>query len=282
MAKTNFFWMIAALLALASCSDSNSPNAEDPGGDSKVSTILQTNKNLVFVKWQAIPASSVDFISTEFYGTMSPGAFIMLKTKSVNDISELYLQAEGENGYYVWKMSAEDLVSSDEEGYLYAITFSFSLELNAAEGVQFMVTGKAKSVSNPSSSSGVSSSGGGGVSSSGEGGGSSSSYTILQSEDLVFMSGQTLPENTVNINSTEFEGAIFAGASVTLKVVTAKEITEFYLQIEGENGYYARQISAADLVSSETGSYEYSIVLKFAPVLNGTGSLRFIMSGKAK
>ena len=301
MTKINFFWIAIALLALVSCSDSgNSSITGDPGdssnsgdsvnssdsgnssdssdsgdssnssdsanssGGSNSSNILQ-NTDMTFVNGQVpIKNQTATISNTEFVGTLVPGASIKLNFASSKELSEFYLQIEGEGGYYVRPMSAADLVSTASGSYNYSIILKFSSSLEIKGGFKFAFSGKAEIYELSSSSSG-----------------DSGSFTILQTIDIVFMSGQDLPANTVSIVDTEFTGTMAPGGSVALKIITEDEMSEFYLQIEGENGYYVRQISAADLVSSVKGRYEYSIPLKFSPELSNT-SLRFVMSGKAK
>jgi len=112
---------------------------------------------------------------------------------------------------------------------------------------------------------------------------SSSSSTILQTTGLTFVSGQALPPNYVSFSDDpEWTGTVSPGGIITLKVICANEMSELYLKIKSENGYYVRQITAEDIVSSEPESYTYYFTFAFSPELNHVGEMEFSISGKAK
>ena len=157
---------LVALFALVSCSDDSpvcSCNHDDPGvssssidgnssssvvdnPSSSSSTILQT-AGLTFVSAQEIPPNYVSFSDTEWTGTVSPGGIITLRVTCANEMSELYLKINSENGYYVRQITAENIVSSEPGSYIYYFTFAFSLELNHVGEMEFSISGKAKATS---------------------------------------------------------------------------------------------------------------------------------------
>jgi len=111
---------------------------------------------------------------------------------------------------------------------------------------------------------------------------SSSSSTILQTTGMTFVSAQALPPNYVSFSSTEWTGTVQPGGIITLKVICANEMSELYLKIKSENGYYVKQITAENIVSSEPGSHTYYFTFAFSLELNHTGEMEFSISGKAK
>jgi len=112
--------------------------------------------------------------------------------------------------------------------------------------------------------------------------GNSSSSTILQTTGLTFVSGQALPPNYVSFSDTEWTGTVSPGGIITLKAICVNEMSELYLKVKSENGYYVRQIVPEDIVSSEPGSHTYSFTFAFSLELNHAGEMEFSISGKAK
>lgn len=139
------FLALVTIFALVSCSDDNpvcsSCNDEDPGGSS---TMLQT-EGWTFVKGQPLPENTVQFIDSKFEGDdVAPGATMKLKIASVNEMSELYLKINSEDGYYIRQIAAENIVNDEPGSYAYEFTFVFSLDLNHEGQMGFTIRGKAK------------------------------------------------------------------------------------------------------------------------------------------
>jgi len=111
------------------------------------SNLLQ-NPSLGFMSnAPGIPDGDVDVIeNVEISGSVLSGGSVIVTVTSSEKLEELYLQIEGEeDGYYVWTLEAEDLVSRNP--YVYQVTLEFNKDLEGGEKddpkeLKFIVSGK--------------------------------------------------------------------------------------------------------------------------------------------
>jgi hypothetical protein len=107
---------------------------------------------------------------------------------------------------------------------------------------------------------------------------SAGSSGALQNSDMAFVNSAIPTGKTAYIKDVQFNGNAIAGGSSSITVTSSEQLSELYLQVEGESGYYVRQLSESDLVSSQAGNYVYSVPLQFSQQLEG-GELQFTVSG---
>jgi len=104
---------------------------------------------------------------------------------------------------------------------------------------------------------------------------------------LGFMTTQDgVPDGDVEaITDVRIEGGVISGGSTQITVTSRVELSELYLQIEGENGFYRWVLEDEDRVSRNP--YVYQIVLEFNENLQGGDpnnprKIEFTVSGKTK
>jgi uncharacterized repeat protein (TIGR02543 family) len=102
--------------------------------------------------------------------------------------------------------------------------------------------------------------------------------STLQNSDMRLMNSALPVGQTPYITGTQFNGNAVAGGTSSIVVTSSEQLRELYLQVKGENGYYVRQLSETDLISSQNGKYIYFITLQFSQLL-GDGQLQFTVSG---
>ncbi|MDR2584338.1 MAG: hypothetical protein LBC75_12740 [Fibromonadaceae bacterium] len=110
------------------------------------SNLLQ-NPSLGFMSnAPGVPDGEVDVIkNVEISGSALSGGSVLVTVTSSEKLEELYLQIEGEDGYYVWTLEPEDLISSNP--YVYQIALEFNKDLEGGEKddpkeLEFIVSGK--------------------------------------------------------------------------------------------------------------------------------------------
>ncbi|MCL1967350.1 MAG: hypothetical protein FWF67_05665 [Fibromonadales bacterium] len=119
-----------------------------------------------------------------------------------------------------------------------------------------------------------------------------SSSNLLQNNKLQngFMSGATgVPDGNADvIQDVKINGAALSGGSTSITVTSSEELSELYLQIEGDlAGYYKWELEPQDNITTpaDAPNFVYFIVLEFNQSLgedddDGESQLRFIISGK--
>jgi hypothetical protein len=98
------------------------------------------NSDMEFMD-SAIPTGQTAYIqNVRFNGDAIAGGSSSITVTSSEQLRELYLQVESENGYYVRQLSESDLVSNEIGLYVYFILLQFSQQLEGG-ALQFTVSG---------------------------------------------------------------------------------------------------------------------------------------------
>ena len=112
------------------------------------SNLLQ-NPSLGFMSnAPGVPEGEVDVIEkVEISGSAISGGSVLVTVTSSEKLEELYLQIEGEDGYYVWTLEPEDLISGSAKPYVYQVALEFNKDLEGGEKddpkeLEFIVSGK--------------------------------------------------------------------------------------------------------------------------------------------
>jgi len=90
------------------------------------------------------------------------------------------------------------------------------------------------------------------------------SSNLLQNSRAGFMSsnGEGVPDGDVDvIDKVEINGSAIQGGSTSITVTATQRLDTLFIQIEGENGYYAFELEPGDLISSGNGRFVYQIDL---------------------
>jgi hypothetical protein len=83
---------------------------------------------------------------------------------------------------------------------------------------------------------------------------------------LQFTHSQGIPDGGESvIKGVQFIAADANSPYGTLIFTSSDELTKLYLQIEGEDGYYTKDLSSSDIANTDGSSYAYSVDLDFAP-----------------
>jgi hypothetical protein len=136
--KTNRFLLVCVSLATVlalSCSDDNNPFKnfiDDLKGqivEITASNILQNSSGMGFMPATGIPQGQTDVIEdVKISGSAISGGSTSITVTSSEKLKELYLQIEGEDGYYVRELTAEDETKEGSK-YIYFIVLEFYQEL---------------------------------------------------------------------------------------------------------------------------------------------------------
>jgi hypothetical protein len=105
----------------------------------------------------------------------------------------------------------------------------------------------------------------------------------LMNSGLQFAPSQNIPDGGESvITGVQFIAADANSPYGTLIFTSSEELIELYLQIEGEDGYYIKQLSTSDIANNAGGSYAYSVDLDFAPDWGDADQQSIKVSGKSK
>jgi len=215
------------------------------------------NSDLAFYGSGSPPSGNASVITgVQFNGTAGSGGSGKLTVTSTQELSEVYLQIPGQSGYYVRQVSSADLVYSGNGSYVYSIDLQFGQ--GSSVGQQVTVGGKTTGQTVSQGISGVTL------------GGDNCTCGAFQNSDLIFVNGSGTPPGSPSaVQNPQFSGGGTAGSSGTLTFTSTQELSEVYLQIPGQSGYYVRRLTLADCVPNEGGGYTYTINLKYAPGYGG-------------
>jgi hypothetical protein len=153
--RTNYFHFAGIFLATAltlSCGKGDwFDDAKKQLGFSSIggSNLLQNNRlGLGFMSTgEGVPDGDVNVIKdVQISGSALSGGSTSITVTSSEELEVLYLQIEGENGFYEWKLEPEDIVSNSNP-FIYQIVLEFNQSLGEGdEGTSptFIVSGKTK------------------------------------------------------------------------------------------------------------------------------------------
>jgi hypothetical protein len=110
------------------------------------SNLLQNNRLGFMSTEDGVPDGEVDVITNvQINGTALSGGSTSITVTSSEELEELYLQIEGEEGYYRWELEPEDQISSNPFIYQIVLEFNQSLgEGDEGDSPTFIVSGKTK------------------------------------------------------------------------------------------------------------------------------------------
>ncbi|MDR0516555.1 MAG: hypothetical protein LBH25_05865 [Fibromonadaceae bacterium] len=104
----------------------------------------------------------------------------------------------------------------------------------------------------------------------------------LTNSGMQFMASEGIPEgNESLITGVQFIAADGNSVYGTLIFTSSEELSELYLQVEDEDGYYMKELSSSDIANFSNGSYAYSVDLDFAQGLDADKQ-NIKVSGKSK
>jgi len=118
--------------------------------------LLQNGKLGFQSSEEGVPDGNTDVIKgVQISGNALSGGSTIITVKSEEQLEELYLQIEGESGFYQWILEDEDFIGTDGSLYVYQIVLEYNQKIGdenigeIAEGdektLEFTISGKTKS-----------------------------------------------------------------------------------------------------------------------------------------
>jgi len=100
---------------------------------------------------------------------------------------------------------------------------------------------------------------------------------------LQFMASEGIPEGEESIiTGVQFIAANGNSPYGTLIFTSNEELSELYLQVAGEDGYYVKTLTSADIANKASDSdISYSVDLDFAPDIDANNQ-KILVSGRSK
>ena len=106
-----------------------------------------------------------------------------------------------------------------------------------------------------------------------------STKSAFQNSDMVFVKSDIPKGNSAIIGNTWFGSDVLPGGKTSFFVSSGQPLSELYLQISGEDGYYALELTSEHIYSSNEGNYVYNIPLEFSNEL-GNEQMQVSVGGK--